>query len=344
MGRRFICWLTVLSAYVPLRIEEQLKNAADMPRLYRKQEKIPEEFRRGPDKRTAEERSRHAKGSNPQRPKEKPREKAMCKTELCPHWGRRGWAKGFCVSCAHKKGHEEAQTVTKRSHHNKNVKKTKKRRGRVSSANCEDHCEAENGSEKAKEAKEAKEARDFWLHEAGGEVCEEAHAAGSEEAKEAEDQEEAGDEELQCAWFKMCLDINKKRACEETIACPTTLLEDDVEEDPLACGPVAEQFVDDGEFPGQIVTVCSPCVCRWARELARTAFDGWRSLHYGFQKKLTRTAFDGRRTLHYYGFQKKKSKQAHLRGLEQEAQDWAIHFSDEWDFSLDLDQNLSHGL
>ena len=31
---------------------------------------------------------------------------------------------------------------------------------------------------------------------AGGEVCEEANAAGSEEAKEAEDQEEAGDEEL----------------------------------------------------------------------------------------------------------------------------------------------------
>ena len=48
---------------------------------------------------------------------------------------------------------------------------------------------------------------------------------------------------------------------------------------------VAEQFADDGEFPGQIVTVCSPCACRWDRELARTAFDGWKSLHYGLQQQ-----------------------------------------------------------
>ena len=109
-----------------MRIHEQMKNAADMPRSHRKQKKIPEEFRRGPDKRTAEERGRHAKGSNPQRPKEKPREKTICKTELCPHWGRRGWAKGFCKSCAYKKGHEGPQTATKISHHKKKAKKEKK--------------------------------------------------------------------------------------------------------------------------------------------------------------------------------------------------------------------------
>ena len=78
--------------------------------------KIPEEFRRGPDPRTAEERGRHAKGRNPQKPKKK----ILCKTELCPRWGRGGWAKGFCKSCAYKKGYEDAQSVRKVSHHKKN--------------------------------------------------------------------------------------------------------------------------------------------------------------------------------------------------------------------------------
>ena len=82
--------------------------------------KIPEKFRRGPDTRTAEERDRHAKGDNPQRAKEK----TLCKAELCTRWGRRGWAKGFCKSCASKQGYEDAQR--KVSHHKKNVKKTNK--------------------------------------------------------------------------------------------------------------------------------------------------------------------------------------------------------------------------
>ena len=61
-----------------------------------------------------------------------------------------------------------------------------------------------------------------WWGSWQGSLCK-GHAAGSEEANETEDGEEAGDEELQCDWFKMCLDI-RKRACEET---------DDVEADPL---------------------------------------------------------------------------------------------------------------
>ena len=84
--------------------------------------KIPERFRRGPDKRTAEERGRHAKGDNPQRAKGK----VLCKAELCTRWGRRGWAKGFCKSCASKQGYEDAQSVRKVSHHKKKVKKTNK--------------------------------------------------------------------------------------------------------------------------------------------------------------------------------------------------------------------------
>jgi hypothetical protein len=40
----------------------------------------------------------------------------------------------------------------------------------------------------------------------------------------------------------------------------------------------------------------------------------------------------------------KKSKPARLQGPEQEAEDWACRFSEEWDFRLDLDQNLSKGL
>tara|TARA_B110000285_G_C14808531_1_gene460854 strand:- start:274 stop:726 length:453 start_codon:yes stop_codon:yes gene_type:complete len=42
--------------------------------------------------------------------------------------------------------------------------------------------------------------------------------------------------------------------------------------------------------------------------------------------------------------QKKKSKRARLQGPEQEAEDWACHYSEEWNLSLGWDQNLSHGL
>lgn len=48
-----------------------------------------------------------------------------------------------------------------------------------------------------------------------------------------------------------------------------------------------------------------------------------------------------------YRAPQKKSKRAHLQGPEQEAedwQDWACHFSEEWDLGLGWDQNLSHGL
>jgi hypothetical protein len=42
-------------------------------------------------------------------------------------------------------------------------------------------------------------------------------------------------------------------------------------------------WADTGEFPAEIETVYSPCICRWDRELAMIAFDGWKSLHYGFK-------------------------------------------------------------
>ena len=46
----------------------------------------------------------------------------------------------------------------------------------------------------------------------------------------------------------------------------------------------------------------------------------------------------------YRAPQKKKSKRARLQGPEQEAEDWACHYSEEWNLSLGWDQNLSHGL
>ena len=36
-----------------------------------------------------------------------------------PTLGPSSWAKGFCKSCAYKKGHEGPQTATKISHHKK---------------------------------------------------------------------------------------------------------------------------------------------------------------------------------------------------------------------------------
>ena len=49
-------------------------------------------------------------------------------------------------SCAYKVGYKQPQTVAKMSHHKKNAKKTKKRRGNVSLAKSEDHCEAEKAA------------------------------------------------------------------------------------------------------------------------------------------------------------------------------------------------------
>ena len=39
---------------------------------------------------------------------------------------------------------------------------------------------------------------------------------------------------------------------------------------------VAAHWADTGEFPAEIETVYSPCICRWDRELAMIAFDGWK--------------------------------------------------------------------
>ena len=77
---------------------------------------------RGWDKRTDYQRKRHrnqggrefCKGADN-------RKRKRCLSEDCGHWGRRGWAKGFCISCAQKKRYKEPQKVTKRSHHKKNV-------------------------------------------------------------------------------------------------------------------------------------------------------------------------------------------------------------------------------
>ena len=68
-----------------------------------KGQKIPEQWRRGNDYRTDRERGRDANGRNPR----KRRGKYMCKTNLCPSEGRRGWAKGFCKKCAKQRGHIE---------------------------------------------------------------------------------------------------------------------------------------------------------------------------------------------------------------------------------------------
>ena len=48
---------------------------------------------------------------------------------------------------------------------------------------------------------------------------------------------------------------------------------------------VAAHWADTGEFPAEIETVYSPCICRWDRELAMIAFDGWKSLHYRLKQQ-----------------------------------------------------------
>jgi hypothetical protein len=88
-----------------------------------KKKRIPEEFRRGPDKRTEEERGRHANARNPR----KARKKYMCKTELCPSGGQRGCFKGFCKTCAKQKGYMQPLKPRNTSHHKKKCVKKSKR-------------------------------------------------------------------------------------------------------------------------------------------------------------------------------------------------------------------------
>ena len=47
------------------------------------------------------------------------RKRKNCLSDNCPRQGRRGWAKGFCKSCAHKKGYKNPQSATKVSHQKK---------------------------------------------------------------------------------------------------------------------------------------------------------------------------------------------------------------------------------
>ena len=47
------------------------------------------------------------------------RKRKNCLSDNCPRQGRRGWAKGFCKSCAHKKGYKNPQSATKVSHKKK---------------------------------------------------------------------------------------------------------------------------------------------------------------------------------------------------------------------------------
>jgi hypothetical protein len=64
---------------------------------------------------------------------------------------------------------------------------------------------------------------------------------------------------------------------------------------------VAAQFPDDGEFLEETMTVHSPFICRWDQELPRTAFDGWKSLHYGLKQQQLEF-------MHYHGI-KPQSRQ-----------------------------------
>ena len=268
----------------------------------------------------------------------------LCHTPGCEAIGRRGWAKGFCSSHAQ----ENNLKCTKR------LPYTRKTKG---------SCKVVKHGEAAGEAG----------GEAGGEVCVEAHVAGSEEAKEAEDQEEAGDEELQCAWFKMCLDI-RKRACEET---------DDVEEDPLLLTWEADEgsetededkpwFDDITTMPEAYLAVyvlddvhmhgvpwqkqcftLSPPSGEEEKNMELEAGEGHEEGHPNQQKRfpdcvvvLEDHVIEAMRRAGPVRHRppQKKSKRASLQGPEQEAEDWVCSFSEEWDLSLSWDQNLSHGL
>ena len=58
---------------------------------------------------------------------------------------------------------------------------------------------------------------------------------------------------------------------------------------------VAANWADTGEFPAEIETVYSPCICLWDRELAMIAFDGWKSLHHGCKPQSRRRQKDTQR-------------------------------------------------
>jgi len=327
----------------------------------------------------------------------------LCCEPGCQTLGRRGWAKGYCSIHAQ----QNNLVCTRRSCKDNRVRK------RLSLC-CEPGCQTTGRRGKAKgfcsihaPTKKKKGFCDEVKHgqadgeasgEAGGEVCEEANAAGSEEAKEAEDQEEAGDEELQCTWFKMCLDF-RKRACEE---------KDDVEEDPLLFAREADggseededkpwfddiatmpeaylgvYVLDDVHMHGvpwqrQCFTLSPPSgeeedniepgagegheegqpnqEKRFPVEGDNTepgAGEGHEEGQPNQEKRfpdcvvvLADHVIEGLRRAGPVRHRppQKKSKRARLQGPEQEAEDWACHFSEEWDLSLGWDQNLSHGL
>ena len=81
---------------------------------------------RGWDTRTDFQRKRHrGQGDREFRRGADSRKRKNCLSENCPHKGRRGWAKGFCKSCAYKKEYKDPQSATKVSHHKKVKKEVK---------------------------------------------------------------------------------------------------------------------------------------------------------------------------------------------------------------------------
>ena len=311
----------------------------------------------------------------------------LCCTPGCKTLGRRGWTNGFCVFHAKQNNLE----CTKRAPY---TRKTKGSCKVVKAAHVTAHLSSSAKQKMVKHGQAAGEAGG----EAGGEDCEEGHAAGSEEAEEAEDQqspnirfdhkaiikrlveEEAGDEELQCAWFKMCLDI-RQRACEET---------DDVEEDPqLSTWEADEGFETEDEEEDEDKGFWFDDITTMPEDsLGVCVLDGvhmhgvpWQmqcftlfppSAEEGDNIEVQPEPGEGHEEGHpnqekpfpdcvvvlpdhmigavrpagpeRHRQPQKKSRRARLTGPEQEAEDWACHLGEEWDISLGWDQNLSHGL